>query len=263
MKIIFLILLLTVNISIAQTDSIKYDVNGLAKLEKIKLTQDSLSIEIGELNLQLIENLKNKDSLNRELLYYKVKEDYYSSALSNQTNKFGVIITVIVGLFALISFGAFKYEIIRLNEESDEKFIKQKKLFKKQKKKNGKIKSSLERARGNLHVTIALLLKKEENYKAAFIYYIMGARDRLVDIKRYSIDEEYPVLIQNLNSAMKMLGKITPSKNVIEYLNKENEAINKCLNKLLKTENLKVRNLTSEIITKLEELNKIEVKEES
>ena len=48
---------------------------------------------LSEAKIKNIENLLKfkSDSINKELLYYKVKEDYYSTALSDQGNRFTLI----------------------------------------------------------------------------------------------------------------------------------------------------------------------------
>ena len=78
---------------------------------------------LSEAKIKNIENLLKfkSDSLNKELLYYKVKEDYYSTALSDQGNRFTLILSGILAVFALVSFGAFKYEISNIKKETNQK----------------------------------------------------------------------------------------------------------------------------------------------
>jgi hypothetical protein len=63
-------------------------------------------------------NVQSKiDSLQKELLYYQVKEDYYSDALVMQTSIFIVIITIGLTILSLLSWKYFKFKLNEIKED--------------------------------------------------------------------------------------------------------------------------------------------------
>lgn len=86
---------------------------------------DSLKKRITQLevsnNRLRIGSQKKTDSLLRELQFYKVKEDYYASsvsdALNDQTSRFGFILAVLLTVAGLISWGVIKWEVVAIKKE--------------------------------------------------------------------------------------------------------------------------------------------------
>ena len=103
----------------------KYNIND--KIDSLNRSELNQNLKIEKLN-KLV-NFKT-DSLEKELLYFKVKEDYYSTALSDQANRFTLIISGILALLALLSFGLFKNEVSKIRLETDKKLSKHKKEIK-------------------------------------------------------------------------------------------------------------------------------------
>lgn len=179
------------------------------KIDSLKLSKNN--IEKGILALKEITN-KRSDSLEKELLFYRTKEDYYSTALSDQGNRFTLIISGIMALFALISFGAFKYEVSLLRNETNYKLKKHKKEIKKYKDQLKNTNSELVAAKGNLNTSIAVHFEKEENYPQSFNFYLAAALNHAQSESKKDekdTDEIFKVCIINLECALVNLNKIT------------------------------------------------------
>ena len=85
----------------------KADSTDLANIQK----------KINDLS-KIIQNRTNlEDSLKRELNFYKMKEDFYTTALSDQGTRFSLIIAGILSLFGLVSWLTYKAELTKLKSE--------------------------------------------------------------------------------------------------------------------------------------------------
>ncbi|MCK8492902.1 hypothetical protein M0L20_13625 [Spirosoma sp. RP8] len=78
---------------------------------------DSLKIRMN--NIETIYQ-KRTDSLQKELQFYKIKEDYYSDAMSDQANRFSLLVGGLLALAGLLSWGVIKYEVVTLRKEVEE-----------------------------------------------------------------------------------------------------------------------------------------------
>jgi len=80
-----------------------------------------LSKEINKLHETIkLQNRLSKntiDSLQRELLYYMVKEDYYAASLSWQTGVFTVVVSILFLIFAGISWSSMRLKIKNTEEK--------------------------------------------------------------------------------------------------------------------------------------------------
>ncbi len=59
------------------------------------------------------------DSLNNSLMLYQAKEGFYSSSLSQQSSRFGWILTGILAIFGAITLGGVNWQIRRLKEDNN------------------------------------------------------------------------------------------------------------------------------------------------
>jgi hypothetical protein len=187
------------------------------------------------------------DSLEKELLFYKVKEDFYTAALSDQANRFTLIITGILALFAVISFGAFKYEVLKIREETDFKLKKNKKEIENYKKQLSETNIELTGAKANLSTSIAKYFEKENDHVSAFFYYLSAAKSHGESkwSKNVSESEEpekkpFDVCLINLDFAIDCLNKITTTKEKTKLKLKLN-SVNKIMDYTHNFDNHKVK----------------------
>jgi len=80
--------------------------------------------KITELENRLNLLQSKNDSLNKQIIIYKVKEDFYACALSDQSTKYSLITGSLLALLALISYASFKYEINKIKKDFELKICK-------------------------------------------------------------------------------------------------------------------------------------------
>lgn len=192
------------------------------------------------------------DSLEKELLFYKVKEDFYTAALSDQANRFTLIITGILALFTIISFGAFKYEVLKIREETDLKLKKHKKEIKDYKKQLSETNIELTGAKANLSTSIAKYFEKENDHVSAFYFYLSAAKSHgerkwtdAIDSEE-SAKESFGVCLTNLDLAVNCLNNITTVKEKTK-LKAKLSAVNKLLDLTHNFEDNKVKIVIAKI----------------
>ena len=120
-KLILIILLLFSSITLYCSPK-NLDIELRDKIHKIETSQMKLN--------------KTNDSLSKELLYYKVKEDYYVTALGAETTRFALIISGLLAIIAIASGLVFwKYipnkikEIKALINKQENAFLEHKETF--------------------------------------------------------------------------------------------------------------------------------------
>ncbi|GBF22568.1 MULTISPECIES: hypothetical protein [Arenibacter] len=177
---------------------------------------DSISIvneNYNKINNQAIEQLlltrSNLDSLEKENLFYRVKEDYYSSALSEQSTRFALIISGILALVALISFTAFRYEIKQIKKFTLKRINSQNKKLDVYKTELSSTQMTLHLTQGNLNTSIGQYYQAKNDYVNAFHFYIVAAKSHglssklQLSLKKIKETDEnaYAFTITNLNDA--------------------------------------------------------------
>lgn len=252
MKKISLLIFLIFSISILSQNEIKTNKNITDNINSLE-TQYEKRIK----DLDKYYKLKS-DSLNKELLYFKVKEDFYSAALADQGNRFTLILSGILGLFALISFGVFKYEVSQISKKTKKKLNAQKKEFNKYKNELLETNTDLNSTKGNLFTSIAIYFQKEEEFVNAFHYFIVAAKSHgnITDKKKLetkletSEEHNYDVCLSNLNLALENLKKIKLDEDKQE-LQKKIDKIKKVINIIYNFNNEEVKEVITQIRTNL------------
>ena len=258
-NIIILFVIFFFGISYSQTKIIKKNIteNNL-KIERLYHNIDSLKIKIKDQNLINTNSLNKIDTLNKDLLFYKVKEDYYATAISEQSTRFAIILSGILALFIFISFRSFKYGISK-NTENTEKTKKQIQKIEQEKKQIQKIEQEfidfknklsetsdkLYGGRGNLYSSVSMYFESKKNYHHAFEYQILAAKSHGIHSENNSLkDKEYRACIVNLNLSLEHLKKESINK---EYLIKINSKTKETLDELNSLQSDKVKGLIAEI----------------
>lgn len=185
-------------------DSAKYAL----KIERIDQLFENAEIKYG----QII------DSLEKELVHYKAKEDYFSVALEDQSNRFALIVTSLLGLLALVSYGGYKYELSRMKKDVEKQLAEQMSEFVEYKTKIKILDSSLNTSAANTFATVANNYAKENECNLALEFYLCAARDHAasvllemeLDSNHEKIDKKtkYQFVLGSLYPATEMLNKI-------------------------------------------------------
>jgi hypothetical protein len=177
-----------------------------------------LKISVSELKSSMINSNSLIDSLNKELIYYRVKEDYFSDALGDQSNRFALIVTGILALMALVSFGSIRYEMIRIKKGMGKQLSDQMQEFNDYKEKIKSIISSLNVSRANTFSLIAKLATDNKEWLPVLSFNLSAARDHsisaMIEIEAMEKDdkldknEEFKFVINNLKKAIDALDEI-------------------------------------------------------
>jgi hypothetical protein len=155
------------------------------------------------------------DSINRELNFYRLKEDYFTVALEDQSNRFTLIVSTFAGLVALVSFAGFRSEIIKLKKEYETQVNLVKNELTAYKKKNKEYDKSMQVASGNIFALAADGFSSKGEYILALEFYLASARAHSLSGQMLVEDNEstegknpFFYATGNLKSAIDSLGKI-------------------------------------------------------
>jgi hypothetical protein len=198
---------------------------------------------------------KENDSLNKLLIHYRVKEDYYSTALGEQSNRFSLIIAGLLGFLALVSFGTFRFELNRIIKKTDEQLNIQTKEFESHKKNVLKLEKNLATTSGNNFSTIAQDFQRKEEWVFALVYHICASREHFYaseikhneEIKEEEKSEIYKYVIGNLNPAIFCLNQIKLDNSLKDKVLEEIDQLKKDLKEIDKLDYDEVQDIISEI----------------
>lgn len=223
MKYIYLIFLFFTTICYPS----KQNQNNFSRDSTISILNKKLEIS----NSNEKELKKLNDDLKNQVTIYMAKEDYFAAALGDQSNRFVLIVSILVASLALISFSWYKTEQKKING----KFKKFKVEFENLKTENKKVESKLHATSGNAFASIALTAKKDEFHVSALEFYICAARDFYIS-DTLKEKTNYTTSITNLKFAKTTLEEITKKEDLKEKLTNKKENIFKNLEQLQKCE---------------------------
>ena len=224
-------------------------INGYSQTRTLNIDSTDLELKIKKLDNLLkqteIHFTQISDSLKTELIHYKAKEDYFSIALADQSNRFSLIITSLLALLALLSYGGYKFELSRMKNDVEKQLAEQMIEFKEYKTKIKSLDSGLKSSSANTFVTVANNYAKENQWNLAFEFYLCAARDHAnsallqmelnVDSKEKEEDKSktFQFVLGNLNPAIEMLNNLKADnsfkkdiKNKIEFILEQLDDLN-------------------------------------
>lgn len=213
----------------------------------------------------LLTNLNNSntlnDSLKRELIYYRAKEDYYVTALNEQSTRFTLIITSVLALFGLLSFGIYKLELNRIKKFTKKKIQAQKEEFVEHIDKINGIDENLNLVMGNLNVSIAIYFAGEESYTKSIEFYLIGAKyltkwKTSISKQEEKEEDKFDKVFINLKYAEDLIDKISSGNIEKEEFKEENKKMNNILDDFIVDSNPLLTNQIAEIRVKLNEYGK-------
>ncbi len=230
-------------------------------VSEVKLSQDSLKFALRNLTEHIKLQRNRADSLEKEILFYRVKDDFYSAALSDQSTRFTLIISGILALLALLSFGAFKLEVARIEKLFKKKHDTHESIIKRYEEQLKRTNNDLLRSKGNIYSSIALNFKKESNFMSCLQYHLLAAKvrsnfllNRLSKNKSKSITKGIITnILANLEAGINAIEKIeigSKDKEALERIN----VFKKHLNDINKVNSEDVKDLAGEIRLKLNDL---------
>ena len=249
-KFIIIIIFFTFSINYSQTKILKKNINELnIKIENLNLNIDTLKSNIKKQKLAT-EKLRTKITFqDKDLLFYKVKEDYYATAISEQSTRFALIISAILALFTFISFKSFKSEVSKIKKRTEKQIKKVETEFIEYKDKLTETSNDLTRAKGNIYASIAVYFRDNKSYESAFRYQLLSAKEHGFHkenntLKDKSEETDYKTCIANLKLSLKHLNQTTIK---LEQLTEDLDKTKGIIDSLSTLENEEVKNLTAKI----------------
>lgn len=193
------------------------------------------------------------DSLQRELAFYKVKDDYFAQALDDQATRFSLITASLLALVGLLSFGGIKLEIASLKRE----YEKQVKILQKElsayKRRVWENEYRLNITSGNNFSITGNILREKGKNSNAFELFIAASKSFLrsailvKDGKAASLQEDpFKQSVSNLKSAIHILRTWSEDEGDLTKLREKSASISKSLNELSKTDNTDMIELSAE-----------------
>ncbi|PMD97682.1 hypothetical protein BWI97_08720 [Siphonobacter sp. BAB-5405] len=88
--------------------------------QKQQTGNDSIQYQINQLSKEFKALKQTNDSLNKELYYFRAKEDYYALAVDRQGTHFEFLITTIIALVGFISWGYFRSRFQSIENQNEE-----------------------------------------------------------------------------------------------------------------------------------------------
>ncbi len=205
---------------------------------------------------ELKEKIKSvNDSLNREIENYESKEDYYSVALEDQSNRFALIVTGLLAILALVSYSGYKIEIHRLRKNVAKLLHEQKTEFEDYKKRILKLDSGLSTSAANTFSTVADNYFREESWLLSLEFSLCAARDHansaMLDIELGNDSKEdkdrYEFVVGNLESAVDAQNRIKSNDKLKDAVSNRLDFLIEQLNSLSDVQYEEVQDLVAEL----------------
>jgi hypothetical protein len=200
-------------------------------------------IELGQTNQKKLDSLNSE--LKNQLLLYKAKEDYFAVALEDQSNRFALIVTLIITLL-ITSLGVISFSWIRVERQ---KIIKQFKTFEleflKIKEENDLMNGGLYETASNAHLLAAKSYRSDYPIKA-FESNLLGVWESILSLKILK-DKDFDTPIYNLKIALEIANEISNTPLLKDQLKERKDRIDYYINAIQDTKNDKIRDLCANI----------------
>ena len=167
------------------------------------------------------------DSLLKELLHYRMKEDYYATALNDQANRFYAMITFLLAIAGLFSYLGFRLErkkiVDKVKQQTDDLNNSVKILMNKEKEEFNEFKKYIQNLEltlhlnaANLNISIAMDLEEKNNLHEAVRFNILGCKYNLkCTLNRIQLNHNQGVIDNGIEIAIKNLQAATTLFDII------------------------------------------------
>jgi len=235
--------------------------NGFSQTQALQSDSTEVELKIQKLDSLLhqteIHFTQLNDSLKNELIHYKAKEDYFSVALEDQSNRFALIVTGLLALLALLSYGGYKYELSRMKKDVEKQLTEQMVEFEEYKTKIKTLDSGLNTSAANTFVTVAKNYSKEKQWNLALEFYLCAARDHASsallkkelngDSKEEDKSITFQFVIGSLKPATEMLNNLKADNSFKELIQNKTEFLIQQLDNLKNIDCEEVKDLVAEL----------------
>ncbi len=204
----------------------------------VKLLESKINLE--RTRKEKLDSLNT--SLKNQLIIYKAKEDYFASALEDQSNRFSLIVTVLIAFLGFISFSWYRVEKIKINNKFNSFSVE----FNQIKTDSNKLNSRLCITAGNSNVLISRTFRDKKVYISSANYSMKAAREHLQSTEFDSV-KDYTAVISNLKGALNDFTEIKKNNSLKDKLAIEKESFFENIEIIQKAENEEVKNICAEI----------------
>jgi hypothetical protein len=201
------------------------------------------------LNQEIKLNNSNKEELEKlnselvnQLVIYKAKEDYFAVALADQSNRFSLIVAILIAFLGLFSFSWYRLEHRRTNKKL-KAFTQE---FENIKKENEKMNINLCRTAGNSYTLISIRFRAQENYIESFQSTLRAVREHSKSVK-FKKKKEYKTIISNLKLAIEDFTEIKKKPELKNKLLVKINSINNDIDLIQNVNNEEIKYLCAEI----------------
>lgn len=223
-----------------------YNINSKNTIKDLKTFNAELRSDIDYLKNELLirDSIFKKQQL--EIIHYKVKEDYYAIALSEQATRFALIITGLLAFVSLASYSWLRFEKKRIYK----KLNKFRAEFNQLKKDHNQLESDIRATTANSYILISNLYKNDNKMVNSFIYMIKAVNYGIKSKNSKSDNNSEPE-IGNLKIALHILEQITHNKSQKDKLFKKVDEIKELIESIHGIGNCDVKDLCSQLRTLL------------
>lgn len=189
-----------------------------------------------------IELEKTNKELKNQLVIYMAKEDYFAAALGDQSNRFVLIVSILVALLTIFSFSWYNQEKKRIKA----KFKSLIKEFDVIRKENKNLEIKLLNTSANSYNTISYTAEQNNLPLPAFEFSLYAGRDNY-KADQLSDEHEYTITIATLELAITHLKEVIQDKNLKETIKQSKTKILEALDEFHKSEHNDIKNCIAEI----------------
>lgn len=229
----------------------------IARLNQLEKLNDSLA----QFNNKLIE--ENYDDKNR-ILQYRIKDDFFANAFSEQTVRFTIIISFITLMLVIFVVYSYNFQTKRLNENFGTQILTQKTAFTELQNRIENLEFNMDISLGNISGLLSEFHLKNANPFLAIKYALIAARYIYLatQIKtKKDKDNNYKwtnATILLLNIANDNLKKIdTDNQSYRDAFRIQQDEFIEQLNELTKAKNDDINDIASSIKLKIKNIAKI------
>lgn len=110
-------------------------------------------------------------AIEKELVYYRAKEDYFTTALENQTAFYCTVIGVCAALVGFLSYGWYRRTLTKFKKAVEDLRAEQKEIY----AETGLIRKDLYKTSYNVHISMADSSLESRDFSSSFMHNIAAA----------------------------------------------------------------------------------------
>ncbi len=214
-------------------------------------TREKLFLE--KVNALEILHKSYADSLNKELTFYRLKEDYFTEALGEQANRFSLIIASILGFVGLVTFSSFRNEVKKMQKNYETQVSLLKKELNLYVEKSKEHDNKIQVVSGNFFTLAADVFIEKGDFILALELCLAAAHANSLAVRMPVEDNQtkdsvnpFTYAINNMKSAMQSLNNIKEETSNEQILKDKSQELFNMLKVISECNNLELEGLCAE-----------------